>query len=567
MFTNIPSQESPFPVDFRLLNQQGQATLYTRLPTQRVALELINAARGDMTIALPAAPEPSDPTAKQQWCIDNHCFYISFRSGTLWAPDELQLAGAAAGDWQLVRNAGRKDLDGYFLVPRTAQEIKAGQRITLQLQGVQVDGRGGSRSTQVECHYKNLTLAGSDAPLAGSRLHYLAIMDELPSQDPGRAPVRINWVGSNTLLNDGKTLNTLNLRLRNDALDHETKQDQSLALTQASSITLQFTYADNDPWALMHKDDLDTLTCKSPNWEVTNKSAPLMDAGRFVVVLNPSGGQTEIDAGQWIDISITLRSSVPDGTDWVTVSYSGFGHLSDTVWLPVIKTPILTSLGKVGIGLATLTERLNVSGNLHIEDGTVNLHGDGNGFNHQSHDHGNALATYIDKDKAGISVTGPMMELSVNGVPVAMFKWEEAEGREQSLEVPGNIKLGTEAQYYATAAEEPLRIIHGRVYQGGGGEGEGFKATMTAPGSFVVTYDQPFKSGSRPTVIPALVQGRSVQVAKSWPSKDLDIILNQLESDRKDNEGFSIDIMYRDTDGYYKHYGYRGFDFIAIGPR
>ena len=78
-----------------------------------------------------------------------------------------------------------------------------------------MDGRGGSRSTQVECHYKNLQLAGSDVPLIGSRLHYLAIMDELPSQDPGHAPVRIDWVGSNTVLNDGQSV-TLTLRLRNE---------------------------------------------------------------------------------------------------------------------------------------------------------------------------------------------------------------------------------------------------------------------------------------------------------------------------------------------------------------
>jgi hypothetical protein len=274
MPANPTVTEATYPVDFRLLNQQGQGVLYTRLPAQSLDLDLINASRGNLTVAKPDSPDPGPAAAdaRRKWCDDNHACYVSFRPGTLWTAESLVLAAASAADWQLVRDQWRSDLDGYFLLPARPLTIEVGKKTTLQLQGVQVDGRGGSRSTQVECRYKNVRTSGSDQPLFGNRLNYVAIMDELPSQDPGRPPVQIECVGSNTLLNDGLTPNTLTLRLLNQCCDPTTGKGVPLGLTAASKIILRFPLAsDDNPWGVLR--DTDSVTCEVLGWMDTSAAS------------------------------------------------------------------------------------------------------------------------------------------------------------------------------------------------------------------------------------------------------------------------------------------------------
>ena len=86
MPTNTPLPEATFPIDFRLLNQQGQRVLYTRLLTQSLDVELRNTSCGDVTLVKPGESEPSTPEENKTWCQDNHSFYITFRQGTLWTP-------------------------------------------------------------------------------------------------------------------------------------------------------------------------------------------------------------------------------------------------------------------------------------------------------------------------------------------------------------------------------------------------------------------------------------------------------------------------------------------------
>lgn len=68
------------------------------------------------------------------------------------------------------------------------------------------------------------------------------------------------------------------------------------------------------------------------------------------------------------------------------------------------------------------------------------------------------------------------------------------------LDVRGNIRLGSNGQLSAAAAEEQLRFIRGTV-AGTPSSGTGWTAQQILPGLFSVTFTTPFATGTVPTVV------------------------------------------------------------------
>jgi hypothetical protein len=90
-----------------------------------------------------------------------------------------------------------------------------------------------------------------------------------------------------------------------------------------------------------------------------------------------------------------------------------------------------------------------------------------------------------------------------------------AAGAALTATASGAVKLGTQAEYFATAGEENLRIIRGMV-DGAGNVvlGSGFQVSHGAPGSgeYTVTFNTPFTG---PPVVTATAQN-SIQQRSIW---------------------------------------------------
>ncbi|MFZ4575207.1 MAG: hypothetical protein ACOYN0_12465 [Phycisphaerales bacterium] len=68
------------------------------------------------------------------------------------------------------------------------------------------------------------------------------------------------------------------------------------------------------------------------------------------------------------------------------------------------------------------------------------------------------------------------------------------------LDVRGNVRLGSNGQFSAVAAEEQLRFIRGRVGSSPA-SGTGWTASQVAPGTYFVFFTTPFPAGTTPTVV------------------------------------------------------------------
>lgn len=117
-----------------------------------------------------------------------------------------------------------------------------------------------------------------------------------------------------------------------------------------------------------------------------------------------------------------------------------------------------------------------------------------------------------------------------------------------TLDVRGDVKLGSTGQLFAPAGEENLRIIRGMVSSSGAVlVGTGFTAQHSAPtGFYSITFTTPFLNS--PTVV-ASVEGNTAVFAVAQPNGV---------------SGVGFGLFVRNLDNHYED---APFHFIAVGPR
>ena len=113
------------------------------------------------------------------------------------------------------------------------------------------------------------------------------------------------------------------------------------------------------------------------------------------------------------------------------------------------------------------------------------------------------------------------------------------------LDVRGNIRLGVQGTLDAVAAEEPLRIVRGKVTSNGAvGVGAGFTVSTLFPGQYVITFTKPYPSGGEPTVVATPESERFIRLISVTPT------------------GFSVQVTTVAGQTFPST-----FSFIAAGPR
>ena len=175
-----------FPLDFSLHNDQQQQVLYLTGKAQQLHLEITNVGRRN--VMLPTRTG-SPETVGDDSVLDS-TMEIRFRPGTLLPESEITLAPQNGDDanWALTRTpdpdgtdvvhlvrvspTGKGASDGSVAAPAT---LLPGETLHLTLGGLLANASLGSHSTRVQLIYR---LHYDDhAPLCGSRLHYLRMLN------------------------------------------------------------------------------------------------------------------------------------------------------------------------------------------------------------------------------------------------------------------------------------------------------------------------------------------------------------------------------------------------------
>jgi microcystin-dependent protein len=170
---HVPPGELRFgashPLAFSLRDENGEGVLYALGTPGSLALELTNTSRADLALVVPTITTAS---------ASNYHFALRFRPGTLDHSKlgQIKLTYASGGDWDFAAVTDVDNFDSVYFLCKTPQSIPALQRFVFKLKPVAVDASGGSRGTNVELLYANLTSAGR--PLRGQRLNHLSVLDQ-----------------------------------------------------------------------------------------------------------------------------------------------------------------------------------------------------------------------------------------------------------------------------------------------------------------------------------------------------------------------------------------------------
>lgn len=94
----------------------------------------------------------------------------------------------------------------------TSKLFGADESLVIPLPNISANAGSGARGTRIELKLNQLTYDGETTAITGSRIQNLQIISHLGSR---RVPLHVGFIGSNRVLNDGSSANTLVLQLMN----------------------------------------------------------------------------------------------------------------------------------------------------------------------------------------------------------------------------------------------------------------------------------------------------------------------------------------------------------------
>jgi hypothetical protein len=334
------------PVDFNLFDDDDQQVLYIddSPDGHNLHLEIRNTSRQSIDLIPPASADIVKATA------ENNHFELRFRPGTLFAFGDalgkLTLAKVSlngtpltAAQWS-IGNQKQPD-DGtvslYFLATNAQPPLTLTPDSTLKLtiQNISADAGGGARGTRVELKYEltsigdKLRLNGAGVKHNGTRIQHIGIVNERGKK---HIPLHFGFVGSNTILNDGKDNDRI-IQITNVLRDD--KIPLSTDKKAPSKFILSFeAYEEKEEnsWALGKKDEvwqihLDELDAKgevinNPNWEIEQ---PKGEAQTPQWIIKPKSGKTSLNPNESVRFKVSyIKSDMRSGTANVYLRYENF---------------------------------------------------------------------------------------------------------------------------------------------------------------------------------------------------------------------------------------------------
>ncbi len=369
----IASFNKTHPLDFNLYegeNKEPVIFIENGTKGQELILEIVN--DSGQTIYLP----PNSGGVSRT----NYHFELRFRPDTL-SPNSLQkLALQPNKNWSMSSPVSQSDglVSLYFLNTNDQPLLNANHTESLTIQNLNGAAAGGARTTRAELMCPQFTYQGE--PFNNYyREKSLSIVSHRGKKN---IPLHVGFVGSNRILNDGTSQNTLILRITNVLKDRAIPFNPASSGDQASKLIISF---DTEfDWALGTTDQVAKITIssqskkQSKDWQIKQDTE-----GESPIWTITNDQDTGLAAGQVVQLTIdNIISSLSSGNTNLYLRYENIpGYWDGTFISTIEKMPILyDDKGNVGIGTTNLDGNklkvqgdTTIAGNLNIAAGNLNI--------------------------------------------------------------------------------------------------------------------------------------------------------------------------------------------------
>ena len=330
-----------YPIDFQLYNENSYCVLYIENDPngQTLYLDISNASAHNIKL------KDIGNTASAQ----NQHFELHFRPQTLASVDSIKIG---TDGWSLYspKQPGPTSETVLYLLHEGPMTIAAGSKVHLTLTGLNADGAGGTRGTRVELLTKNMHFEGAEELLESTRLQYLEIINH---RGRNNIPLHVGCVGGDTVLSDGKTPNTLRLRIANSS------RDRPLNLSKESRFQISFDVQESGEtreWALISSSNVNGVNLKVAETNGISESLLKLEKSsqsQTVIWTASLNEKTTLTADGYIILEFTdLVALTSIGQANIYINFENIPDYRDEQMAVVVnKSPLLYSTSNnVGIG-------------------------------------------------------------------------------------------------------------------------------------------------------------------------------------------------------------------------
>lgn len=391
----LPAYRMGHPIDFSLLDEHQNYVLYISddpKASHALNLELRNTATQSIQL---------QPGTGTQAAFDNYHFELVFRQGVLstktlttlrdnrtsllkdpteWdiAVNQAQFAGAIQAQTDASAasvNRAAQTLSLYLLYKGSDRIFTPADPRVVALQNISAAASTGIRGTQVELRLKHLVYvddvnSATPSPITGTRVQQLQITNQSGRQ---LIPLHVGFVGSNRILNDGSSSNTLKLRVTNTS-------KEALSL-QGGQFILSFDLGSMETeWAIATStDELKKagLSIKANTISIPDVTGDQARSAEWIIEKEKLPLQT-LAPQQYFEINLSgIKTSHPTGHTNLYIQYRIPGYWDGQFVCVMEKAPLLfydasPTDRRVGIGITNPEALLDVGGVGHT-DGKVTL--------------------------------------------------------------------------------------------------------------------------------------------------------------------------------------------------
>lgn len=354
--------------------------------------------------------------------FDSYHFQLRFRLKTLsdnFIQNDLDNAleafrqtampdGTSNENWECFHGADTEHLNYVIsFLWKGAEDLPLNKTTVLRLQipGVNIAQGGGHRGTRVEIKYNHIREPEASAELKGFSTRHLEIVSLSGLKT---CPMMAGVLGSNTILNDAKSAQTITLFLRNTS--HEKDIDFWHEADGVSEKT-RFVISFDQQWFEEHrtssgKSSVDTEENSTHGGGISIATVPegllgLAHTGSHEYIFEAKT-LTKLTPGQEIQFTVSgIMTNQPDGVINMYIQYWNVpGYQDGRFSAPIQIQPIVMRGDDLGIGIAEPKSRLDVNGDIRLNDHALYFRGG------TDKNHGIQWANGPDKGTGNVQVAG-----------------------------------------------------------------------------------------------------------------------------------------------------------------